>query len=319
MIFAGGGVHSSVLRYLVEVARHGSIRKAAAALNVASSGVNQRILTLEKQLGVVLFVRSPHGMVPTSAGLRLLKHAEQTLSEFEALRPMFSEYRDMKLGHVRVACESWLGGYLLPQLAAVFSASHPKVTMSVYQLSSGEVIQAIDDGHAEIGIAGAYEQRHTVRLFKTIQASCGAIVARGHPLAGRASVSLEEVLAFPLVQFGRPGRADFFLSEVLAQQAGPHQVSYSTNSFDMAEAIISSGNAVGILPCPGRMLEGAPELAYVAISQPELRSHRYGIFIPTNRHLDAIERRLIAAVSDILAEDARAPQRVERSTAGKAP
>jgi DNA-binding transcriptional LysR family regulator len=239
-------------------------------------------------------------MVPTSAGLRLLRHAEQTLSEFEALRPLFSDYRELKLGHVRVACESWLSGYLLPQLVAVFSASHPKVTMSVYQLSSDEVIQAIDNGHAEIGIAGSYEQRHTVRMVKTIPASCGAVVAVGHPLAGRESLALEEVMAFPLVQFGRPGRPDFFLKDVLEQQAGPHQVGYSTNSFALAEATIASGNAVGILPRPGRMLVGTSHLTYIPIDQPDLQSHRYGVFIPTNRHLDSIERRLIAAVGEIL-------------------
>src|SRR5437867_2688894 len=55
-------MHASVLKYFLEVARSGSIRKAAQRLFVASSAVNRQILQLEEELGAELFDRLPTGM-----------------------------------------------------------------------------------------------------------------------------------------------------------------------------------------------------------------------------------------------------------------
>ena len=55
-------MHASVLKYFVEVARCGSVRKASETLHVAASAVNRQILKLEEELGVALFDRLPNGM-----------------------------------------------------------------------------------------------------------------------------------------------------------------------------------------------------------------------------------------------------------------
>src|SRR5687768_8646043 len=52
-------LHSRLLKYLDEVARLGSIRKASARLNVASSAINRQILALENELGAPIFERMP--------------------------------------------------------------------------------------------------------------------------------------------------------------------------------------------------------------------------------------------------------------------
>src|SRR4051794_25021559 len=53
--FGSTNMHAAVLRYLDEVARQGSIRKAADALHIASSAVNRQILPLVGELGTSLF------------------------------------------------------------------------------------------------------------------------------------------------------------------------------------------------------------------------------------------------------------------------
>ena len=65
-------MHASVLKYFVEVARCGSVRKASENLYVAASAVNRQILKLEDELGGELFDRMPNGMRLNAAGERLL-------------------------------------------------------------------------------------------------------------------------------------------------------------------------------------------------------------------------------------------------------
>jgi DNA-binding transcriptional LysR family regulator len=55
---------SQAARLVDEVAKNGSIRRAAARVNASPSAVNRQILNLEAELGVALFERLPNGMRP---------------------------------------------------------------------------------------------------------------------------------------------------------------------------------------------------------------------------------------------------------------
>jgi DNA-binding transcriptional LysR family regulator len=63
-----GSLVPSVSRYVDQVARSGSIQRAAKELNIAASAINRHILLPENELGVTLFERVPRGMRLTSAG-----------------------------------------------------------------------------------------------------------------------------------------------------------------------------------------------------------------------------------------------------------
>src|ERR1700759_301111 len=78
-------LHASILRYLAEIARLGSIRGASVTLNVASSAINRQELRLERDLGVRVFDRLPSGMQLTPAGELLLQHVRGTLQNFDRL------------------------------------------------------------------------------------------------------------------------------------------------------------------------------------------------------------------------------------------
>jgi Transcriptional regulator len=60
--------HLRIMRYVDEVARTGSIRKAADQLSVTASAVNRRIMDLEDELGTPIFERRPRGVRLTAAG-----------------------------------------------------------------------------------------------------------------------------------------------------------------------------------------------------------------------------------------------------------
>src|SRR5262245_13599469 len=79
-------MHAAVLRYVDQVARHGSIRKAATAMNIASSAVNRQILRLEGDLGAKLFERRRDGVALTPAGETLLRHVRDTLADYRRLK-----------------------------------------------------------------------------------------------------------------------------------------------------------------------------------------------------------------------------------------
>ncbi|MES1264992.1 MAG: LysR family transcriptional regulator, partial [Variovorax sp.] len=96
-------MHASVLKYFVEVARSGSVRKASENLFVAASAINRQILKLEDELGSELFDRVPNGMRLNAAGERLLQHVQATLHDFQVTRTEMDALKGERTGHVKIA------------------------------------------------------------------------------------------------------------------------------------------------------------------------------------------------------------------------
>src|SRR5580704_1570058 len=120
-----------LLTYVDAVARHGSIRKAADALNVASSALNRQILDLEWDLGSALFERLPRGVRLTAAGEVFLAYSRQAISELKAVASQIEELRGMVRGQVGVAAVESVAAQLLPAAITRFQATHPNVRFNV--------------------------------------------------------------------------------------------------------------------------------------------------------------------------------------------
>ena len=96
-------LHSRLLTYVDEVARTGSIRKAASHLNVAASAISRQILALETELGTPIFQRLPRKLILTAAGEVLVGHIRQTLKELTRAQSKIEELKGLRRGEITVA------------------------------------------------------------------------------------------------------------------------------------------------------------------------------------------------------------------------
>lgn len=189
---------SRAFTYFEAVARIGSIRKAAAALNIASSAVNRQMLDLEESLGVALFERLARGVRLTSAGELLLGHIRRTTHDFDLTRSQIEELRGLRRGHIHLAVIEAVADVVAEQVAG-FQTKHPRVTFTIDLLGSQQVVSAIIREEAHIGYAfnPPADQRFSVvaEAGQTLQ----ALMGRRHPLAGRDRLRLSECLPYPLM------------------------------------------------------------------------------------------------------------------------
>ena len=112
--------HLRILQYVDEVARNGSIRKAADHLNVTASAVNRRITDLEAELGASLFERRPRGVRLTAAGEVFVNYLRQQESDVERMKSQIEDLKGMRRGTVRIACSQALALKFLPHQIAEF-------------------------------------------------------------------------------------------------------------------------------------------------------------------------------------------------------
>jgi DNA-binding transcriptional LysR family regulator len=192
-------LHSRMLRYLDEVARAGSIRKAADRLNIASSAINRQILTLEQELGTPIFERLRKRLRLTATGELLIAHVRQTLREHERMRARIEDLRGLRHGKVVIATMGGLAGSILPAIITAFRQRHPGAQTVVTVLPVGEIMAALANGEAELGLGFDLPEDAALRVSATFECKLGAVVRPGHPLAGLRSVSLSACLGYPII------------------------------------------------------------------------------------------------------------------------
>src|ERR1700681_849469 len=132
-----------VLTYVDAVARYGSIRKAADALNVASSALNRQILDLEMDLGSPLFERLARGVRVTPAVEAFLVYARLVISELKAVESRIEQLRGLVRGQVSVAAAESVAGEFLPSAITRFQATHPYVRFHVRIGAPEELVEAL--------------------------------------------------------------------------------------------------------------------------------------------------------------------------------
>lgn len=118
-------------RSFLAVMQAGSLSAAARVLGMTQPSLGRHIRKLEERLGMPLFTRSPHGLVPTDAANELLPHAEAMASASAAMLRAASAPPQVLSGTVRIGASEMVGGEVLPSILAAFRERHPGVVVEL--------------------------------------------------------------------------------------------------------------------------------------------------------------------------------------------
>ncbi|MDQ6722452.1 MAG: LysR family transcriptional regulator [Candidatus Dormibacteraeota bacterium] len=194
------GIQLVQVEGFLEVARRGSVSRAAEALFVTQPTLTARLHSLERELGAALFVRTPHGMRLTDAGRAWVPYAERALRALVDGRDVLEQVKSASAGHLMIGAAPAVSTYVLPGLLEKFVAAHPRVEVSVRTGHSEDVVDLVLRDEVQIGLGRAI--RHPdleLRPFHTEELVL--VCAPDHRFTRRRSVDMEEVAAERLIMF----------------------------------------------------------------------------------------------------------------------
>lgn len=186
------------IRYILEVARTGSLRAAADNLHVAASAISRHIQLTEENLGTSLFERLPRGMTPTSAGEVYLQYAEMVMMETERMRLDVKDLNGLRRGHVRICAIDGIVAGLVSQIIATFHQKYPGVTLHLAAMGTENVVKSIRDGSADIGISFYSSPTAGVEFHYRMHDPLYAFVSPTHELAKCQKINFVELMSHPL-------------------------------------------------------------------------------------------------------------------------
>ncbi len=230
--------HLRILRYVDEVARAGSIRKAADQLNVTASAVNRRIMDLEEELGTDLFERRPRGVRLTAAGEVFVNYLREQDGEVERMRSQIEDLKGMRRGTVRIACSQALALDFLPREIGEFRKRHPLVSFEVKVLDHEQAMTALATYEVDLVLVFRPPFLANFLPLMTLEQRIVAVMSASHPLASRRTVRLRDCAAYPVALAERQIGGRQLLEEVLARGRLQFQVSAESNSFEMLRGLV---------------------------------------------------------------------------------
>jgi DNA-binding transcriptional LysR family regulator len=237
------------LQLFVAVCELGSIGRAAEREFIAASAVSKRLSDLEATLETPLLYRHTRGVNLTPAGESLLHHARSVLFSLEKMQAELSEYADGVRGHVRIHANISAIVQFLPEDLGAFSQEHPQVKIDLEEHLSTEVVRAVQEGAADLGICSlAAAGSHELQSLPYRHDELVLIVPRGHALAQRQAVAFEETLDFDHVGLHANSSIHLAMRDAAAAAGRAIRLRIHVTGLDAMCRMIHNGLGVGIMP-----------------------------------------------------------------------
>ena len=236
------------LRLFCAVAQSGSITKGAQACHLALSAASRRLADLEAATGAQLLERSAQGITLTPAGHAAMQHAMRLFQGFEQFGNELAEYSRGVKGHVRLWANMSALTEFLPGALAEFLDRHPDIRIEVEEQLSGDIVRALVDGLAEVGVFAENTPTHGLEVLPFQSDQLVVLCARKHPLARAQRVNFRACLAHDFVGLNR-GSSLLELTSRAAEQAGiPMRLRVQVRSFDAMCHMIAAKLGIGVVP-----------------------------------------------------------------------
>jgi DNA-binding transcriptional LysR family regulator len=260
-----------LLTYVDAVARHGSIRKAADALNVASSALNRQVLDLEQDLGSALFERLPRGVRLTAAGEVFLAYTRQAISELKAVESQVEQLRGMVRGQVGVAAVESVASELLPSAITQFQASHQNVRFNVRIGAPDDLVSVLTADEVDLILTHYPPPRKTVTVVAAAAQTLCAHMATDHPLASRETLRLRDCLPYPLALGDATLAGRALIEQVLAQASFDLDPRLICNSIEAMKAFARMNRGICFqFRKPGKALVAPGDMVALPLIDPPL-------------------------------------------------
>lgn len=224
----------------------GSLSRAAEQSHLALSAASRRVAALEDQYGVSLLNRVRGGVEPTVAGQALAGYIRRIFDEIDQLAVEMSDHAKGVKGRVRLYANPAEISQALPDRLADFIARNPDIRVDLREKGSAEIVRAIRDRSADVGIitAGVSTEGLAVRAYRADRL-CVA-VPRDHPLRSR-SIAFARVASHDFVGLENSPAFTQLLNEAAALAGHIVHWRVQVSSYESMCRLIRSGLGIGVI------------------------------------------------------------------------
>lgn len=231
------------LQYFLETCNCGSFTKAALKVHITQQGLSSSIRRLETELGCDLFYRKAGSLVLTDAGVQVYKEAQKLLKHMDNIHDICSNYT-RNHAPLRIVLSYSILPRLSPKVQNLLLSNNVGINISLKENYSVDCVEAIENDDADFAIIYGVVSKPDIELLNLDCLKQVFIVNRQHHLAGRKTVSLEDLDALPFIAPEEPSYPRQCLNDMFKEKNLTLNVAYSCGRPRQVLDIISNNPAL---------------------------------------------------------------------------
>lgn len=150
------------LKYIIAVDRFRNFARAAEACNVTQPTLSAMIVKLEEELDLRIFERTNKSVTPTIAGQKIIRQAKSVLTEVDRIGEILSEDKGLIGGKFTLSVGPTIAPYILPKFIKKYRELYHSVNLTIQELKTNNMIDALLRGEVDAGIAISDNVQHGI-------------------------------------------------------------------------------------------------------------------------------------------------------------
>jgi LysR family transcriptional regulator, regulator for metE and metH len=187
------------LQLVSAVAAVGGLTKAGRHLNLSQSALSHQLRDVETRLGTPLFLRVGKRMVPTAAGERLVKSAQEILEALASAERAIHLFADGERGRLRVIVAGYASYRWLPSVLKRYREIHPKIEVQIPETGVADAASDVLAGAVDVAIGPGTADDKRLHLEPLVRDEVVLAVPDGHRLAAYAFADVADLGGEPIL------------------------------------------------------------------------------------------------------------------------
>ncbi|WP_071798449.1 LysR family transcriptional regulator [Natronohydrobacter thiooxidans] len=230
------------LRAFRAVMQTGSTVDAAQALGISQPSVSRLLAEFEDATGETLFIRANGKLSARETAVSLLAGVERALAEVENLRAR-SEGSVVTL---RFAAPAGVVTRIFAPALRRLQGDHPGVKVVAEIMSYYDIMGAVASGRVDLGFVKAPVAHPALDLTDLVEVGTDVVMPQTHPLAGRASITPQDLDRERLILLGRNRPFRVQLEQIFESARVRPEIMIETQAVSAACSFVREGLGITI-------------------------------------------------------------------------
>jgi LysR family hydrogen peroxide-inducible transcriptional activator len=239
------------LEYIIALYNYRHFAVAAEHCHVTQPTLSMQIQKLESELGIQIFDRSKHPVIPTPMGEQLIQQAKKVLEEKTRMDDFVQAQKGIITGELKIGIIPTLAPYLLPLFIQSFTRKHPKVKLIVSEMTTELIVSKLREGRIDVGILVTPLNDHGIKEHVLFYEELVAYVSDKNKAFKKTYVLPQDIDPGKLwlLEEGHCFRSQILnLCELRKTSREGEHFEYEAGSFETLRRIVELNDGITVLP-----------------------------------------------------------------------
>lgn len=258
------------IRTFIAVANNSNFTKAAEEMFMTQSSVSKIVKSLEEELGVQLFYRTPN-IELTDSGKELYTRSIHILSLMDSIPNEIEGLVELKKGEIRIGIPPIIGASFFPQIIGEFKAMYPYIDIILIEVGSKRIEEKLEKAELDIGIICSYPKNlDEYRIVKYVHSPLMLGLNTNHPLSSKDLIEYKDLKNENFILFQEDfSLYDFIIKRCLQNNFEPN-VTCNSSQRDFIIEMVAAELGITFLPEIISSKITKPQISFKTLEDPKI-------------------------------------------------